>query len=128
MTDKEFKSTKSKVKACLNWWIPQLGLKMWDEIDVLYSDDVRDAPNPDCGAHVTFTWCYQQATIKFYLPVLLDKSDSEIEKIVVHELVHILTSELLEFDADDTPHKEHGTVCVTKAFLWVRNQARKDAA
>lgn len=127
MTDKQYKKTKKRVNKALDWWIGELGLKWWDEIIVRFHRDVTDAPDPLAVGHVTFTWCYQQATINFYLPNLVNKSDRELEKIVVHELVHILTAELLIFNSDDTNHKEHGTTVVTKAFLWVRDQALRDA-
>lgn len=127
MTDKQYKKTKKRVRKVLEWWIDRMGLQWWDDIQIRFHRDVSDAPDPLAAGHVTFTWCYQQATIHFYLPNLVDKDDAELEKIVVHELVHILTAELLTFDADDNPHKEHGTVTVTKAFLWVRDQALRDA-
>ena len=51
-------------------------------------------------------------------------SNEELERTVVHELVHALVNELREGGID---HEERVVTTLTKAVLWVRDLTRDEA-
>lgn len=89
------------------------------------------ASNPGTAAVTDMNlWKYRTATITFYLPKISEHDDDEVEKVVIHELCHVLLSpistNMLDQNGDyQTQLMEFNTELVTSAMLWVY-QAGKD--
>jgi predicted SprT family Zn-dependent metalloprotease len=65
------------------------------------------------------------SSITFYPKTMVDLSDQEIEKLVVHELMHTFLSEMREEGKD---HEERVASMLQRAFTWVKYSGRdKDA-
>lgn len=141
MTDKEFKKLHDKIRKIAEDWMQVLGL-MWWNVTLEYVRDPRGMPSRQgndnyCLGEAHAYWQYLEATVKFNMPDLMDKPDEELEKIVLHELVHILVWETREW-APETVTAERNEMgmkaedrvvsTLTNAFLWTRAYARKEGA
>ncbi len=101
-----------------------LGL-LWWTVEVVYFSDPKEIKkvfkrkdgNSVIG-RVYADWEYMQATIHINVPVLDRLSKYEIERAVVHELVHILVNEMRE---PGILHEERVVTQLQKAFMWVEN-------
>lgn len=117
------------IKAAFDKWIVRLGLAWWD-IEIVYYDDPMEIINRfrqiETGemvpATVTAQWMYADAKISINLPTFEYIEDDKIERVVVHELVHILVNEMRE---EDICHEERVVSTLTKAFFWVDEFARE---
>lgn len=111
------------LKAAFGTWIERLGLGWWD-IEVHYYDEpgeiVRLFRQVDDGgivpAFVDANWMYATAKISVNLPAFADMEPDAIERIVVHELMHILVNEMRE---GELHHEERVVTQLTKAIFWV---------
>lgn len=66
-------------------WQKRLGLEHWT-IKHVYLDDERD----DAIATTDAMYQYLQAKVKWYLPLAVQQTDTELEAVLVHELAHVL--------------------------------------
>lgn len=113
------------IKAAFAKWIPRLGLA-WHDIEICYYDDPQEIINRfriiDTGemvpATVTAQWMYADAKISINLPAFEYIEPDNIERVAVHELVHILVNEMRE---GEIHHEERVVTGLTKAFFWVEN-------
>lgn len=113
------------IKQAFAKWIPRLGLAWWD-IDIVYYNDpyeiIQRFRTIETGemvpATVTAQWMYADAKISINLPVFEFIEPDRIERVIVHELCHILINEMRE---DDIHHEERVVTQLTKAFFWVEN-------
>lgn len=118
------------IKAAFAKWIPRLGLAWWD-IDIAYYDDPKEIigrfriieSGEIVPATVTAQWMYADAKISINLPVFDEIEPALIERIIVHELCHILVNEMRE---DDIHHEERVVTGLTKAFFWVDGWGQGD--
>lgn len=119
--NKTNKSIRKKLRKYINAWAQPLGL-LWWKIDVYYHVDkkhIRKVFKPKhARAQVNSDWRYCEATIHFNVPSFANLSDTEIEMVVLHELVHILVCEMRE---GEMHHEERVVTGLTRAFLWMRN-------
>lgn len=110
------------IRAAFEKWVNCLGLAWW-EIQIAYYDDpgeivrqFRQADNGDVvAAFVDANWMYAEATICINLPLFAEMTDEKIERIVVHELMHILVNEMRE---GEIHHEERVVTQLTKAIFW----------
>lgn len=118
------------VKAAFAKWIPRLGLAWWD-LEIVYYDDPQEIINRfriiESGEMVPATviaqWMYADAKICINLPAFEHIEDEDIERVVVHELCHILVNEMRE---PELHHEERVVTQLTKAFFWVADAARSE--
>lgn len=104
---------KGLIEEYANWWTKWLGLRYWNI-------KFETAKNPDedgLAGTSAVDWRYQEATITFYLKTMKHMQPDEIEKIVVHELMHIFLNEMREEGID---HEERVATMLQKAFMWVK--------
>lgn len=130
MPAEEYERIHSVLAPLFEWWISYLGLKWWDVVVCYYDDSLTYYKATDCaGQMVTHAqWEYMHATVSVNAPRCVGFTDDELERMVVHELCHILVSEM---HAEDTTnetrrHEERTVSMMTKAFLFVRNQVRRE--
>lgn len=111
-----------QLKAAFDKWIKALGLAWWD-IDIHYYDDpgevVRLFANGTndsvIAAFVDANWMYGTAVISVNLTAFTDMTPEKIDRIVVHELMHILVNEMRE---SELHHEERVVTGLTKALFW----------
>jgi len=111
---------KEKIKEIFEKWSYLLGLRWW-EVALTFSKEKSDF-NKDDGSRVlakTWSdWRYMKATILINYREIKLLDLEEIEKIIVHELCHVLVNEMRE---GDISHEERVVTTLTKAFLWTKN-------
>lgn len=77
-------------KAAL--WQTRMGLDHWEIdhvfLDTFYGDDGDE--DFKVTAITESRWQYMQAKIKWYMPSAVRHDDDELEKVLVHELCHVL--------------------------------------
>lgn len=114
------------VTACAPSWQVRLGLAHWEIQHIFLDEFDGDDPNGNLKvtAYTEVRWNYEQAEIRWYLPSAARATDSEIERVVVHELVHVLLSpEQADIPDKHAEKMELSTERVTRAFLNIwRNQ------
>lgn len=124
MSDKEYKNQQKRVKKYLDKWQKPCGFG-WFSINVEF-DRERDHDEPGTLGKCWSNWQYRQGTIKFYLPVVEEQRDDELEMSVIHELCHLIVSPLQDFS---TPEKreitEYTTTTVAEALYWAHTQVKK---
>lgn len=140
MTDAQFSEQRDRVKRLTDYWVETLGLTrlLW-RINIRYhqSGDTMDARKDEDAyctlARTTVQWQYMDAHIDWNLPQLIDRDDDTVEYSVVHELCHILVREMRcdggpsEHRADILNHEERVVTHMARAFIWVRNVAKREA-
>ena len=126
MNDKEFNKLKKKITRFVEKWRVPLGIKWWSvnfyyEREYAKDDDKHDSCHT--GATCKVQWPYKTAQITFYLPALDTLDDEELERTVVHELIHILVNEMRDFD-EGANHEERVVSDLTSAVFWIRDKCK----
>jgi hypothetical protein len=118
-------TTKDIIKSCFDKWAKPLGL-LWWHVDLVYftepADVIREFAFSDeeiVLARTYADWRYGTASIHFNVPGFDGLSLEEIERTVVHELVHILVNEMRE---GEMHHEERVVTGLTKAMFWLREE------
>lgn len=127
MKAKAFKRERKRWRKHYGWWVHHLGLGDW-EIKRLYYDKPfkKQRKGRFTIADCTVDWEYKLATIRANLALLRGRSDTEVEKIVVHELMHVKLNEMRHYGASDgIYHEERTATELTSAFIWVRDGAKE---
>ena len=126
MKDKEYKELKSKLQKLVKKWFRPAGFGWW-RCDFVYSRE-RMPDNEDCAAKTIAEWRYSHATITFYMPVLVNLSDEELEHTFVHELCHLTASGYPNFnDTDDGVARFEKTVDdFAKHIIWAAEHVKAD--
>ena len=118
MKDAEWEKRKKQVKAIFDKWIKHLGLG-WYQIDLNWK--AGDAPERGDGyivaMNVVSRWMYRTATINIWLEELPD-DDWKLEKMVLHELCHILVEPMRDPEQGCTDNEEAVVEGLARAFLW----------
>jgi len=65
-------------------------------------------------------WRYLSASIAVNVKAVARLDDDELERAVVHELIHVLVNEMREPGID---HEERVVTMLSKAFFWTRANA-----
>lgn len=119
---------RDTLKTLFGQWIDRLGLAWW-EITVNYYSDPAEIvrrfhqdEDRTVAAITLADWQYGIATIDVNLTAFDGMSPEAVEKIVIHELCHILVNEMRE---GELHHEERVVTGLTKAFLWATSAARK---
>jgi hypothetical protein len=125
MTDAEFEAAKARVHGFAERWTPLLGLDDWD-ISWEYN---REPPDKEREiAHCAVDWEYEQATVTWSITELLNDEcdDEKLERIVVHELAHIILREMREDTKTKINHEERVATRLSKAFIRTREVGADD--
>jgi predicted SprT family Zn-dependent metalloprotease len=93
---------------------------MW-KIDWNIRDYLSDAKvdGYSTSASCVASWQYFTATIDFSYVQLKDMEEREIEKIIIHELIHIVVNEMQE---DGIEHEERVTSHLQMIMSWMDNR------
>ena len=96
MTDKEFNATEKRIKKLIAKWYAPVGWGWW-RTDFNYSRDYCSDERL-CAAETKADFKYSHADITFYMPIISNMSDDELEHTFVHELCHITASTYPDFE------------------------------
>lgn len=127
MTDTEYEATRAKLIALSDKWLPMLGLKWWT-VEFVYDREGTDF-EPPCVARASVRWEYLQGTLLWNMPLIATNTDEELERVFVHECMHILLHETRAGTKCDCPfdlrHEERVASLLQKAFLWTWQMAHE---
>lgn len=137
MTDAEHAQLKSRIQAIADEWVECLGLRWW-HISFYYhgdSGDYRDSSAdipPESKAYTSASWAYLDAAIHFNMSGLATYNETQLEEVVVHELMHAMVHEMravsaCNCDTLDIRHEERVCTMLGRAFVWTKEHFR-DAA
>lgn len=128
MTDKEFKSVQKRVRGFLEKWKSILPLGTWDITPSYYREPWKDSEggSSEAIAQTFADWRYLHAAIWWYAPKIVDMGNEELERCVVHELMHCLLDCLTQYACgtySSTTHADMGqveqsTTQLTLAVQW----------
>ena len=98
------KETLALYKKQFKRWVYMVEHYGW-KLTIVYCDGLEDMP--DGASYNTAGWTdtsfrYLEATIHINLKVSENFSEHDIEYVVIHELVHLLTSPMME-SSESTP-------------------------
>ncbi len=124
MNDKEFQKAKNRISPLFDKWIKDLGLR-WYQVDIIYK--MGDAPERGDGyiapMKVVSRWQYRTATVTVYIEEI-PEDDYKLERMVIHELVHIFLNPMRGSDWD-SEKEEYVVESLVNAFLFVEEGARE---
>lgn len=130
MTDAEYERVKAHVGALFEkwaWLVHEFGWRLdltWDRES--YRPPEGDKPDVLVQFTAHATWRYLRANIEIFTPSI-DLDDprcvENLETCVIHELMHVLVSEMREDEAGRFDHEER--VCEMLARLFMRASERK---
>lgn len=87
-----YKRVEQTITRAATVWQKRLGLGHW-EIRHVFIDSFDDDQSNDDYKTTAITetrWQYLQAKIKWFLPSAARHDDAELERVLVHELVHVM--------------------------------------
>ena len=124
MSDKEYNKLKAKLRKLIKKWYRPGGWGWW-RTDFVYSRE-RHPDKNDCAAETHASFRYSHATITYYMPVIADLSDEELEHTFVHELCHLTASTYPNFeDNDDAVARFERTVDdFAKHIIWASEHVK----
>mgnify|MGYP007083430561 CR=1 FL=1 len=122
MNDKEFAEVKAKIKALVDKWVFVMGLK-WYEIDIAYKMGDAESRGDGfiCTAMCHSRWMYRSATLTIWVEEL-PEDPYKLEKLIVHELCHILVEPMRGRVVTDK--EEYVVESLARAFMWTDEFAR----
>ena len=123
MTPEAFQAEHDRIRAYFDKWIPLLYLHRWD-LQITFVDD-RCEDDSGTAMLTSAAWEYVHAGISVFCRTTSEQSDLTIEKIVVHELMHIMLDEI-HTSEEDNLHDEHVASELAIAFLNVWDSGHPD--
>ncbi len=122
MTDAEYRVAQRRIRQAAGKWHSALGLSWW-QVNYVYDreGEMRDRTEPaPPGRYVAGTaktdWQYKLATLTFNVPLLAEMKDEDLERVVLHEQLHILVNEMRE---DGIDHEERVVSELVSVMKWV---------
>ena len=122
------KKVKKLARKYFKWWTHHLGLR-YGSLSMCFVDYISNSKaglkyiNPDQVGSCSTDWRYQETDITLAVNKLSELSKEDIEITIVHELMHVFLNEMREEGID---HEERVATNLQKAFMWVRNESRKE--
>lgn len=108
MDDKTFNAQVARTKKAVTRWVTPCGLNMWADVEFQYhrdtimmvdaSDHTVDESERRVAGRTIVDWRYKHATIHFNMAVIQNLSDHEIDRLVRHEICHLLVNEMREWE------------------------------
>lgn len=140
MNDVEYEAQKARLTVVRDRWLRTVGLGQWrftmsyDRTGADFADSVVRSGGFVSGsvARCYPDWRYLIATIIWNMPELLHVDDEDLERVFVHELMHVFLHEIRDVangedgsaDAHLLEHEERVCSVLAAAFLWVRDSAQ----
>lgn len=118
MNDADAEAQKTRVLAVAEPWMEALWLKWWN-IEWRWHRGRIDGESDVTAMATSADWEYAEAVISVDLTRIEDWGTEELEKVVVHELMHVILHEA-RYWKDDLGHEERVASWLQRAFLTVR--------
>jgi len=120
LNDKKFRDTKRRVEGLIERWRRILWITQW-KIDVTYFREPpadMDGPGAQC-AHMDIVprWEYMTAAIRVNMPQVMHLDLDDLERTVMHELLHCVVCEMRHWTPTRREHEERVVSHLTKA-MW----------
>ena len=120
MNDAEAEAQKARALPMFQKWIELLWLRWWN-IEFRWHRGRIDGESDRTAMATSSNWRYAEAVIDVDLTRIADWDDAELEKVVVHELMHPILNEMRSWDADEG-HEERVASWLQRAFLAVMDR------
>lgn len=119
---KKLSRTNKAVRALADHWATTLGMRWFEDFKIQTYNTRNDLPEdhgqyPTCG-FATVMWEYKKATVGFCLEMLVELSPVEIERVIVHEICHVLVNAMREYEKMGIKVEEMVVTNLTQALLW----------
>ncbi len=119
--------TRQIIRAAMDKWTYRLGLRWWNVDSIYHSGKgarryFKSSDGSTIFARTFADWRYGDAFVHFNVPAFVGMSADDIERVVVHELCHVLVNEMTATGID---HEERVVTGLTKAFLWTEQFSRE---
>jgi predicted oxidoreductase len=125
----ERKAQIARIKALAEKWLKPLGLLWWRKIEFVYYEDRGHFKKEGHTESVMITyasWPYLEAVVEVNLYAIAEADDETLEYYFVHEMVHILTDEIVSGKKRED-NVERGVTQIARAFLWVAEMIGGDS-
>lgn len=131
MNDKEYEKQKKRVQKCFYKWRTPLGIGWW-RVTLEYSREgmssTRYEPSDHngkfaCVLAVTSDYYYKTAVIEANLPVIQEVKDEDLDRYMLHELMHLHLKPMQH--PDKTEQEELVATSLADAILWVVEAVKK---
>jgi hypothetical protein len=114
-------TSRNMLQGRLDYWVYWLGLEPW-KIDLIFF--YRDIPDhPDALMTTVSDWRYMTATIRVSMDWLQHAPEKEIDRNILHELLHAVVCEMRNGEVD---HEERVVTMLTNSFLWLSKEIEKN--
>jgi hypothetical protein len=130
VNDAEFDALRNRIQGLFEKWRWVLGLNTWD-IQWNYFRTFEPGTDPEASftyiMKAEMDWRYRNGMISVYTPALEDSTDSELERKVVHELLHFMVNELRDRgkENDALDHEERVVTDLAFAITQVKKHAEE---
>lgn len=133
MSDAEYEALKARLDAAFKRWTFYLGLRWWNITTELVVDRSQFAENGDTAESTTVMdvyadWTRMEAHIRVNMLAVEPLDDNDLNRIVCHELCHVLVNEMRIPAWANVPNEvlhrqleaeERVVTMLTSAFDWV---------
>lgn len=118
MTATVYDTAWKRVILVTSHWDRVLGVSRFAAVMHRRVNTLPDEPNQGIVAETKSAWEYRQASIIWYVPNVCTIDDEELERIALHEFIHVLIAPM-EARVSDKFHKEreYAVQCLTDAIL-----------
>ncbi len=116
------KEIKELINKHVTFWKGMLGLGMWN-IDIYYDKVDFDTGSGYEVGRSSVNWKYLEASLTFHTNQMKDFDEEKIEKIVIHELMHVMLNEMRETGIE---HEERVASMLQRAIWFVKDAENKE--
>lgn len=119
MNDAEYESQKQRVIDAWAKWAGRFWMDVTWEVTFYW---YREPHEPELWAfHIQPDWRYLRVALDSYLPTIQTLDDTKLDRVVCHELAHVLVNEMVVPRSERTPethdHEERVAEQIGRA-LW----------
>lgn len=118
MDDAAFEAQRARVMAVVLRWKPIIAPGWFIDCEWSRGPYAIGGVAEYADASITAAWDYMEATVKFDLARVAVMPDDELDRLVIHEMAHILTAPLVEASSRAVlqSRKEHATTMAQHAI------------
>ncbi len=133
MTDKEFAAQQSRVQKAFDKWKSPTGLDGWVVCHTWYRDGSAGEEYRKATARADCSWEYIHVMFHWNLQSIAVHDDKEVDRIVRHEICHVLVNEMREWSSwpasgdGALKHEERTVSRLASILLWCRQEGQEDA-
>ncbi|HEU4609985.1 MAG TPA: hypothetical protein VFS31_17815 [Chitinophagaceae bacterium] len=134
LKDKDYEQVKRRIqKYIIKWkhlmWMGPINI----DIDYVRGYATGELTGSAANVKNLPGWPYQDFTIEFFLAMLADYSEDDLEMVIIHELCHILVAPITHPTSEGMPEEvsrnlmEHTVTNMARAFWTAYKEGGEDA-